>query len=253
MRIVDVLKKRTLLNALYGTLAVAYFLCMVVVPLFNGHFEWSYLLSVWQDWQTINASMIALTSTVIALNIAKVKEDNERERRFVAAKAFLPHALSELADYCKKCGPVLFRFWEQPELIQRLEVGVDMSVPTMPEGFKDAFSRCIEQADPAVGQYLAKLLGRLQVHKSRLFSLVENPAGGLRVVYTRESLMTFIYGLASIQVMINKLFEYSRDGSALDGVETWDDYRNALANIDVHPDDIPELRGFTERRIKKGL
>lgn len=253
MRIVDVLKKRTLLNALYGTLAVAYFLCMVVVPLFNGHFEWSYLLSVWQDWQTINASMIALTSTVIALNIAKVKEDNERERRFVAARASMPHVLSDLTNYCRKCGPILLQFWENPELRRTGARETTITTPQPPEKYLDILSRCIEHAEPSVGQFLADLLGRLQVLNARLSDLIEPRQTQVRVLYSDQEIVVYIFSLGVIQAMLNKLFDFARDNAPFDARLTVDDCINAYLNVDIHEVDVAGLRQFTEKKINKGL
>ena len=76
-----------------------YLYSMVIFPLFEGNFSWKYLQSVWHSWQGLNVGILAFVSSVIALNISRYNANKQRERNFIAARAFLPEAFSELTKY----------------------------------------------------------------------------------------------------------------------------------------------------------
>lgn len=52
--------------------------------------------SIWHHWQALNVGMLAFMSSLVTFYISKFNANNQRERNFVAARAFLPEALSEL-------------------------------------------------------------------------------------------------------------------------------------------------------------
>lgn len=145
------------------SLAMLYAVCMFIIPFVLGGCDWPYVQNVWHRWQSLNASMLALVSSIIALNISLLKAENQRERNFLASKAFLPAALSELTAYFEESALLLKQGWAS-------ETGSKpgIKLPPPPKEYKSVFADCIRHATPDVGDYLSQILVWLQVHDSRL-------------------------------------------------------------------------------------
>ena len=244
-----------LVNWLAIPLLIVYLFCMVLVPWFKGNWDWVNLQAVWDRWQTLNAAILAFIASFIALNISKYHENKQRDRKFTAARAFLPHALSELLGYYKDCGKLLMSV--QAHINSRGEyenLGAQFTekLPTPPASCAETFSRCIEHADPDVGDYMATILMQLQVHQSRLKDMHEViNMNGLLVVMPSKAIPD-LYRLAKLSALTEKLFPFARgmggfDNSAL----AWNDYHNAYCHLEVWPEDVDGLKEFTERQIAK--
>src|SRR5690606_36500482 len=91
---------------------------------------------------------------------------SQRERDFIAAKAFLPGALSDLCDYTEACIPPLEDAWKRDK-----EIGARTpllnQIPELPKTYKDIFKNCIALAPKEVGDHLSKILEKLQIQNSR--------------------------------------------------------------------------------------
>jgi len=226
---------------------------MFLAPWIEGQSDWIYVQKVWDRWQTLNTGMLAFISSVIALNIAKFNSNKQRERRFIAARAFLPHALSELTSYFKSSSRLLIEAWERcgdPGLDRSHPLEADF--PELPEEYKETFSRCIADAESDVGDYLAYILMRLQVHHSRLRELNDSFSEGSRNVPVRENIKSYTYRLGELQALTNRLFDFARGFAYLAGSDLeWDDYSNAYSNLDIWLEDIDDLEGFTRRAIAR--
>ncbi|MEW8626991.1 MAG: hypothetical protein AB2551_14655 [Candidatus Thiodiazotropha sp.] len=79
--------------------AFLYFISMFIIPLVDNALNWGGIQNVWDRWQSLNVGMLAFISSITAFNISRFNANKQRERDFLAAKAFLPDALSELIDY----------------------------------------------------------------------------------------------------------------------------------------------------------
>lgn len=230
-----------------------YILCMAIAPWVQGGWDWIYVQSVWDRWQTLNTGVLAFGASVIALNISRYHTNKQRERRFVAAKAFLPHALSELIAYYKQCAKLLQEVWdlfENEEL--RAPITLNTVAPELPRDHQDIFNRCIEQAEPDVADYLAKILMRLQIHNARMKEMYLSLTQGDHTLVLQQNVMSYLYSLAQLQVAANKLFPFARGMKTFDNTNpTWDDYRNAYANLDFWWEDFQDLEGFTKRALER--
>lgn len=233
--------------------SLAYVICMLIAPIFHGFdggWNWQNVQDVWDRWQTMNAGFLALISSIIAFNISKFSVNRQRERQFVAARAFLPHALSELTSYCKKSSSALQNASAQMSLARELRA--TPPIPELPSGYKETFGKCIGEAEPEVGDYMAKILMNLQVHDSRL-NQIGNPATpGVHRILTPSNVKSYLFSLGQLQAYINKLFGFARGMEEFDDSNpTWDDYRTAYANLEIDVGDFADLEEFTKRAIAR--
>ena len=256
MKHLGILKPDTLVNLLnYVGLpfSVLYFASMFIIPWVKGDGDWVYVQDVWDRWQSLNVGMLAFVSSITAFNIARYNANKQRERNFLAEKAFLPSALSELCTYFKKSASIFIKAWEASATNKP-----NLETPDLPKSYKDVFRQCIRYADPDVGKYLSTILIRLQVHDARLRGVVEQFDDPSFINPDKLNIITYLYRLAELQAYVNKLFPFARGIESFDSSPlTWEDYKNALGNLDVwidhiHIDENMNLESFIKRAIERG-
>lgn len=241
----------SILNWVGVPLIGIYLICMFLYPWIFGHGNWGHVQGVWHSWQSLNVGMLAFLSSVIAFNISRFNANKQRERNFIAARAFLPDALSELTEYFKSSSSLLTEAWQKVRK-KSTKTPLQTQVPNLPEGYKEIFSRCIEFAEPDVGEHLAYILMRLQVHRSRINDLSNSFKEDSTVMVLPQNIITYLYRLSELQALINKIFGFARGLEAFDGSDlVWEDYRNAYANLDIWTDEFDDLVGFTQRAIER--
>lgn len=238
-----------------GLPAIAlYVFCMFIFPWIDGRGNWAHVQNVWDRWQGLNVGMLAFTSSIIAFSISKFNAEKQRERDFLASKAFLPAALSELVSYFKASALIFNARWQiEPEN------WVDSEVPILPQEYKAVFGNCIRHAEPSVGDYLSQILVWLQVHDARLKNYLAPQGVPNYIDPDKHSLISYFYRLGELQALVNKLFEFSRNMGEFDSTPLdWEDFRNAYGNLDIPTDEIyiddqMNLEAFTKRRIAKNV
>lgn len=219
-----------------------YVVSMFVFPWSQG--DWAHVQTVWDRWQALNVGMLAFVSSLIAFASAQYKDKKQKERQFIAARAFLPHALSGLTTYFKRSAAALVAMSE------RTEGQTLPALPSLPADFKEIFSDCIQFADAEVGSFLAKILADLQVHQARLTELLTPETAGYQFVFVHHSLLSYAFSLGTLQARVNNLFDFARGEAEFENQTlTWDDVRNAYANLDLHLAEIEGLEAFTKKRI----
>jgi len=235
-------------NWILATVAIIYLCSMILSPIFYpllylNNENWEYLQGVWDRWQTFNAAIIAFAASWIAFNISRYNNDQQREREFIAAKAFLPQALGELTAYFKSSAEILLNRWRSSGVKVSSNEIIDASIE-----YKSIFEKCIRHADPAVGMYLANLLACLQLHDARM-------KGDRKL--SRENLIIYFYELGELQSLVDNIFDYARGESEFnDQALNWEDYRNSFAVLRIPVADIVDedskrtLKDFVERRIE---
>lgn len=233
-----------------AALGLMYVFCMFVYPFRKG--EWKYVHDVWNDWQSLNVGILAFAASVIAFYISRYHEAGKREREFVAAKAFLPQALSELTGYCKSCSVVLREAYRCLDSDEPRPEPISASLPHLSQILNDTFSRCIASADRDVGAYLANILMKLQINHSRLKELQEAFGRSSEQFWHPSTVMSYIYSLGELQALVNKLFAFARSMEPFDGARpNWEDFRVAYGNLGVELHEIDDLAGFTKRAIAR--
>lgn len=231
-------------------LALLYLISMFAIPWTKG--GWNYTQEVWRSWQSLNTGVLAFLASVAALNIARLSEVRQRQRDFVAAKAFLPEALSELVGYFGSSASLLTEAWLRisNEGVAGRNRRLNSGVPVPPAGYKDVFRRAIQHADPRVGEYLARILMLLQIHCARIANLSEAFREGSREIVIAENLKVYLYRLAELQALVGKVFDYARGLDEFDNSPLGEaDFKNAFGNLSVDLEDIDDLWGFTKRAI----
>lgn len=158
----------TLLNWIGIPIVALYVGSMFVYPWFASDWTWTSVESVWDRWQSLNVGMLAFVSSIAAFNIGRYNAEKQREREFMAYKAFLPDALSGLTSYLVDSANLLREGWEATQ-----GHSFHTALPIPPPDFKEVFRDCIRHADREVGEYLARILKRLQVHAARLASYID--------------------------------------------------------------------------------
>lgn len=228
-----------LLNVVSAIAFIAYFYSMFIQPFIDGDWSWKYVQSVWFSWQALNVGILAFGASIIAFNVSRYHVAKQLEREFVAAKAFLPQALSELCQYLKSSAPALIEAYQKAKDIEHKRTSADATIPVTPSSHIVVFSDCIKSATPEVAQYLASVLMKLQVHNARMQMLPSE--GGGYLPYT----MSCLYSLVELQVLVNALFDYARNKKSFEGCKhTMVQYSSALNELGLKGDDYEELFAY---------
>lgn len=242
----------SLLNWIGIPIVALYVASMFVYPWFESDWNWTSVESVWDRWQSLNVGMLAFVSSITAFNIGRYNAEKQREREFMASKAFLPDALSSLVSYLANSAKLLQEGWEASQ-----GDSINNALPTPPLDFKEVFRDCIRHADREVGEYLARILKRLQVHAARLTKYVDQQADDTWTSPQRHNLISYIYRLGELQAMVDRLFPFARGQRPLDASALkWEDFRNAYGILDIRIeeiriDDTMNLEAFTKRALDR--
>lgn len=233
-------------------LLTIYVFSMFAYPWIDGRGSWAHVQIVWERWQSLNAAALAFIASLVAFNIARFNENLQRERDFVAARAFLPSTLSSLVEYCCHSASIYKNLWE---LNARTRVA--LIPPDLPQGYREVFSNCIRHADPAVGTYLSNIIVHLQVHDSRLREFVVQSSNGQNRGVDKYALISYLYRLGELYALISQLFGFARGEETFNtsGLN-WEDLRNAYGILDVAADNIfidrqMNLEAFTKRALQR--
>jgi hypothetical protein len=223
-----------------------YAFSMFIFPWIDGGLDWRHVQDVWDRWQGVNVGILAFAASFIAFEITRYNERRQSRREFLAARAFLPQALSGLSGYLQQCADVHMALWNN---------GPVASLPTAPSDYQDVFRDCIRHADSDMGKQLASIQVWLQIHTARLNSVVANPR-----VTTRGRQHAALEGLllvGELQAKVNKLFEFARGMGDLDTSPLgWDDYRTAYINLGLTYETLVigpfSLEQMTRNRLDRG-
>jgi hypothetical protein len=225
---------------------------MFVLPWLAGSGNWGYVQAVWDRWQSLNAAALAFLASLIAFNISRFNENRQRERNFIAAKAFLPSTLSELCQYCERCAVVLRKLWEDNGTAPS-----DVECPELPINHKENFSNCITYADPEVGDYLSNILILLQVHEARLRGAVTPSLRMRRRITIRENLVVYAYRLAEIQALVDNLFAFARSEEPYQSKNlAWEDFHKSYSTLgfglgNLYVNESMNLEAFTKLQLNR--
>lgn len=238
-----------------ATATLIYVACMVVIPAFQHGGSWERVQAVWDRWQTLNAAMIALAASFIALFATQYGERKGMERKFLAATVLLPHALSELTEYLEKSAEIYTiaascietRDSANPTLLTK-------ELPTISDTYKVTFSQCIEHGDADTAQFLGDVLMDLQIQQARMKSLREVlsvPQHSMHISKRNITADAFLVG--HIKILIDRLFPLARRSDPLDRSPfRLAEYDTAykLLSLDTHYGMIDELMAFTKSNLE---
>ncbi|EPE6127670.1 hypothetical protein ACSKGD_004548 [Vibrio parahaemolyticus] len=220
---------------------IPYLYFMFLHPWIVSGFSWNYVHSVWYTWQSLNVGMLAFTSSVIALVVVTYREEKQRQRDFIAARAFLPLALDELCRYMEQ---TILQIKQAGFGESNMKPHDSLEIPMLPESYGGIFKDCIRYATPEVSEYLAKIIMLLQIHHARM--------GTLPSARTSASFKALLYRQAELHLLINHLFDFARGDSGFSELElTWEHFQNSYYSYDIDSEFIEDLKGYTERTIAR--
>lgn len=257
MKHIGIIKPDTyidILNCFGFPIAILYFFSMLIYPAIHSGGDWSYLQSVWHNWQPLNVGVLAFISSLIAFNIVRYNENKQRSRKFIAAKAFLPEALSELTHYFQDCASIYIGAWEKLVVEDPEKSRFAPGLPKLNDSYKEIFSKCISVAEPDVADYLATVLVHLQIHRSRIREIINILHGKSNLTIDESNIYAYMFRLAQLHASVGRLFGYARGLNDFDNSRlTLDDFHNSYANLDIFTDLYGDLWEFTQRNINSGL
>lgn len=211
--------------------SLIYIFSMLVYPWIHGG-GWLYVQGVWARWEPFNAAMLAFISSVLALSISRIKDERQRERNFLAARAFLAESLSDITKHLMSCARTLDSWWTAPAhtlLVYQ---------PYVSTSYKTVFQNCILYAEPRIAGHLSNILSWLQIFDSRMSEFVsKNPSGSLGTLRRVELFEHFLL-LGILQAYINKLFSLSRGFNFHDSFISLDDLYTAFFSLKIFPENI---------------
>jgi len=254
--IIDTLEKLKVTD-FYFILAVTFMIYlgfMFVYPATQG--GWDYLQAVWDRWQGLNVGILALFSSLLAFNISRANAENQREREFIAERAFLPDALSELHVYFKDCVKLLNEAF--PRVIDDSDscrTPLIEPLPDTPPTYRKVFQECIRHGEPDVSEFLALILSQLQIYFARLSSLKESFDPNRRTMVVKGNVLTYYYNTGELESMVNRVFPLARAEKELDTSElSLKELESAYRILGVTHSAESNLLEFTERVLsgKKG-
>lgn len=201
----------SLLAALF---ALIFLYSMLIHPFIEGRGDWIYVQSVWDRWQSLNVGILAFIASVIAFNISRYHTNKQRERDYVAARAFLPDALSSLCIYLKSCSTLLIEAYNlnpNNNLYEPLPCSqLNNQVPHLPSDYKEVFSKCISLAKPEMGDHLAKILHYLQINDARISTLPSELNEHSQTMVLKLKILDHFHDVGEIQAFINIVFDAAR-------------------------------------------
>lgn len=221
---------------------------MLIYPWFYGSFQWSYVHSVWLTWQSLNVGIIAFASSLIAFNISKFNAERQRERDFIAERALLPQALSDLCSYINKTVPGIIEAGSRAKLPnheRKKPLNADLALkPTSPI---EVFQSCIRVAEPSIGEYLALILNELQVHSSRIESMHHSFDQKSKAFHGHRDTISYLYSAGLLRARLNILFDFARGNSSFNTNRlTIHEVKMAYQLLDIYPEMIDGLWDFTD-------
>lgn len=225
---------------------------MFIYPWFNGNGTWKEVQLVWDRWQSLNTGALAFIASLIAFNISGFNESRQRERDFVAARAFLPSTLSSLMEYCSRCSTIFVTLWSRTR-----ESRDPIELPELAPDYREVFANCIRHAQPDIGSYLASILVRLQVHEARLRDAVVKANTDLDRTVDRATLITYVMRLGELYALAGNLFGFARGEETFDvKTLTWEVMQTSYRVLDIEIEDLfvteqMNLEAFTRRWLER--
>ena len=231
----------------FGALISLYLCFMFIEPFLNN--GTTGLIKVLKEWQTLNAAFVALLASFIALYATQYNVRKQKERDFIASKAFLPEALSELTLYLESSVKLLIEAYRrESDETDSCKTQLTQKLPSLPDKYKVTFKDCIHSGEYEVSEYLSNILRDLQVHNSRMVSTYNEFSPSRTFIKSPPNKISEIYELAKIYSRIGRLYPFARNEERLDNSSIKrDEMINTFSNLDI--DDIDSLMNELLKRL----
>jgi hypothetical protein len=239
-----------------GVVGLMYLMAMFVIPAIRTELDWIELQKVWDRWQSLNVGVLAFSASYVALQIARVDIAEKNRRDFVAARAFMPKALNDLATYCSRLAHLLLEI--RAELSDDSILGSmlrpERALPGVPDDVYQTLEKCIRTAPDEVAAFLADLLSTLQVIQARSASLVpQSVALGVRPMYTSRAPANYLANVAVLRIQINQLFSFARfeQDSMPTQVDISTELKNVVRQLNIPDAQVPFLKREGTRELEQ--
>lgn len=187
----------------------AYIYAMVIDPFLLG--GWDRLHKVWFDWQTFNSAMIALFAALIGVCITVNQTKAQNRAQFIVARAQLPEALSLVGNYLDQYLLVLQEALQKLGTPARNKQVLDAVQPKLDIEYKATFATCIAYGPEELRSALTEISKQLQIHKSRMSSLIENDfQPDSKFALAEIDLISELKSVCKTRAKINNLYSFAR-------------------------------------------
>jgi hypothetical protein len=227
-----------------------YFCSMFVYPFFIG--GWNHAQKIWHIWQALNVGILAFISSLIAFYISRYNAEKQREREFVAAKAFLPNALSELTEYLSCWAEMLCEAWPLTKNVDSSpRVTLKTELPVLQVSINEVLKECIRHGSPDISAHIANILKDLQINNARLKGLPTDFTKSSRII-RNENIKEYMFCLARIQALVNATFNFARDEEGFVRPEVGiTEMTTAYLNLNMHVSISDEMNSYTKNRLQR--
>lgn len=170
--------------------APPYLYAMVFYPYIESGFDWNYLQAVWENWQTVNAGVLAFLASIVAITLAQMNARNRDAQNLSASLGFLASSLHEISSFCSKCAVVYNYVRTDTSMFGALSLP-DLPIPT---AHRETFRECIKYSDRSIRVTLSSILSDLQILRANMDSnrVFTNDALGLARQKARNELAMLV-------------------------------------------------------------
>ena len=143
---------------------------IIVLVMFGAVFQggWGIYDTFIKEYETLISGLLALLGAIITvivlrtqINQGETHHRESRDKKFAAARAVLPLALSELRQYAEES--IQYTVKKKKETITD-------SPPTIPENLIPVLRDLVEYGNTGISSITCKLISDIQIHRSRMLS-----------------------------------------------------------------------------------
>jgi hypothetical protein len=180
----------------------------------DGRLQWEVLVT---GIGAVVAAFFTVRRLQEQISQTQILADDQRRRRARAARATLPLALSQLAQYATFCIRGLydlqpyFRAHSANDLAERARKCAAWELPTLSDNVLNSLQECIEVIDDDPAEAIIQLIGHLQLQRSRLEEYISRARlNDPTHLVSLSNIEHAMYDAAEIHARTSTLFPFSR-------------------------------------------
>ena len=211
------------------------------------------------DWQTLISGVLALCAAIWAgyLLNKQVRQserlaENERARKFLAARCRMPFLITEIATYCDLVSMNLATQL-RPDLHKAVKkTWAERSFPPLPHEAIAQFTTAIEFSDDSCFIALvSNMIAELQVLSSRVVDI--QPEDKMLIGGSASNAEIYLIQCAKISAMAFSLYRFARQKVDISpDIVPWSAAESALSQWQLDDGCFREMWLFVDRQKSKG-
>lgn len=236
----------------HAILGAGYILAILVVfgwlgaaiawPLFRLSPNWSAIMSVYHDWQALNAAMLALGAGLMAFTATQLSVLQRRENERRVAQAMLPKALNSLWNYLEqsvKYFGEVYQLAEEAKWAAPLKPKLILPTPTSEHD--EVFLANLGLAPDSVRWQIQMVMSELQIFEARTSNFLDTLNTGTPK-YVGMHARRHLTDLAITKARVGRLFAYGRLNAEFNSAAFTEKDLKEQLGLDLPTiDDMPEL------------